>query len=401
MAKGQSRTQKVKYGGVTVLVRPRNDGRWVIYWREARRPRQTTAQTEKEAVEVAKEKAREISGKQGGRVVTIEDSQVLELVRKLAGNRPAFAWLREMEDCQTRLKGASIPRAVQHFLASGAADLVQVTFATAKDSYLQTFNTPGMSKFSSKAPRQELAAFDASHTGVMLEEITKPVLQQWIARPVKGDESPSRNTFNNRVKTWKAFLNWCQEPEQKMLAPGEPHAAASIERLEVRTNPKIWTSEVARAILAILPETLRPYLIIGCWFGPRPTEIERVRWELFDWKRGYLHIDDTVAEKTPDQRFVPMCPLARKLLEPWKDAKGLCCPPNPQHKISKLARAAKIITKWEVDVMRHSYISYQIANGVSKGQVAEWTGNSETIIKKHYRRPLRREDGKAWFAVAA
>ena len=50
--------------------------------------------------------------------------------------------------------------------------------------------------------------------------------------------------------------------------------------------------------------------------------------------------------------------------------------------------------------MRHSCFSYLIAKGERKHQVAEWAGNPEGIIRKRYGRPLRKEDGEAWFAVA-
>jgi hypothetical protein len=63
--------------------------------------------------------ARRISSTQGGRILTIEDAQIVELVKKLAGDRPAFAWLREIKDCQTRLKGATIPQAVTHYIDAG------------------------------------------------------------------------------------------------------------------------------------------------------------------------------------------------------------------------------------------------------------------------------------------
>jgi len=49
--------------------------------------------------------------------------------------------------------------------------------------------------------------------------------------------------------------------------------------------------------------------------------------------------------------------------------------------------------------MRHSWISYMIAKGHSKAEIAEWAGNSEAIIETDYRHPLMREDGDAWFSL--
>jgi integrase len=104
-------------------------------------------------------------------------------------------------------------------------------------------------------------------------------------------------------------LTWCQHEGRKLLPPGEAQAAATIERMpEVRTAVPIWEPKIPRAILKILPENLRPYLIIGCWLGLRPTEIQRLTWGHFDWKRGYLNIDAIVAAKTMEERFVKLNP---------------------------------------------------------------------------------------------
>jgi hypothetical protein len=67
--------------------------------------------------------------------------------------------------------------------------------------------------------------------------------------------------------------------------------------------------------------------------------------------------------------------------------------------LSILLREKGLINSWPQDVMRHSYISYRLAQGHGRGQVAEWAGNSESEIRKSYRRPLRKEDGDAWFGV--
>jgi hypothetical protein len=67
--------------------------------------------------------------------------------------------------------------------------------------------------------------------------------------------------------------------------------------------------------------------------------------------------------------------------------------------LSKLLREKGLIKEWPQDVMRHSYISYRLAQGYGRGQVAEWAGNSEGEIRRSYRRPLRKEDGDRWFEV--
>ncbi len=49
----------------------------------------------------------------------------------------------------------------------------------------------------------------------------------------------------------------------------------------------------------------------------------------------------------------------------------------------------------------HSAISYALAANPEHGValVSQWAGNSEKTVRKHYRRLVKPEQGKAWFAV--
>lgn len=90
-----------------------------------------------------------------------------------------------------------------------------------------------------------------------------------------------------------------------------------------------------------------------------------MRWDLFDWRRSYLHCDLTVARKLEEERFVPLNAKARALLESWLKAEGLweaaqagelegkCCLIHDRETISGLARQRSIIDEWPQDVMRH------------------------------------------------
>ena len=50
-------------------------------------------------------------------------------------------------------------------------------------------------------------------------------------------------------------------------------------------------------------------------------------------------------------------------------------------------------------MLRHSFISYRIANVKSADQVALEAGNSPAIIFKHYRELTTEEQAKEWFGI--
>lgn len=68
-----------------------------------------------------------------------------------------------------------------------------------------------------------------------------------------------------------------------------------------------------------------------------------------------------------------------------------------QTHVPALARALKI--EWPCNVLRHSFISCRIAVVQSADQVALESGNSPSIIFKHYRELTTPEIAEKWFAI--
>ena len=55
---------------------------------------------------------------------------------------------------------------------------------------------------------------------------------------------------------------------------------------------------------------------------------------------------------------------------------------------------------WKDNALRHSFISYRLADTQNAAQVALEAGNSPQIVFKHYRELVKPEAAKAWFAIA-
>ncbi|MFM8719994.1 MAG: hypothetical protein ACKOFH_10780, partial [Chthoniobacterales bacterium] len=66
-------------------------------------------------------------------------------------------------------------------------------------------------------------------------------------------------------------------------------------------------------------------------------------------------------------------------------------------KVTALARRLGIT--WPHNGLRHSFISYRIAQVQNAQQVALEAGNSPDIIFRHYRELATEEQAAAWFAI--
>lgn len=380
--------------GAVVRITERADGRFKVAWRIAGKQRSTTAMTLEAARTVAKRKAKDLSASQGGAVVTNEERELVEKLHKVAGSRSAFSVLAQLEDFVKRLGGWDhLQRAIHFYEQSGMAKVERRTFTMAKHDFMERYLK--RSRWTRAGLRKELDAFDRAHPGFIVCDLEELQLQRWLDR---GDPAP--RYFNNRLSTWRTFLNRCRQ--WNVWPKGEKHPGEMIGKVtEADRIPPIWTVEQAQAIVDALPERRLPYVVIGCWMGLRPlSELLNIHWDQhFDWERRYLHVTPEAAEKTSDERFVPIPENAWEMLRPWHQAKGRCCQTHDREEISKLLREKGLIKAWPQDVMRHSSISYAIAAGKTIGKVAEEHANSEGIIRKRYRRALRREDGEAWYRV--
>jgi len=55
---------------------------------------------------------------------------------------------------------------------------------------------------------------------------------------------------------------------------------------------------------------------------------------------------------------------------------------------------------WKHNALRHSFISYRVAETQDVAKVSLEAGNSPQMIFKHYRELVQPEAAKAWFAIA-
>ena len=139
-----------------------------------------------------------------------------------------------------------------------------------------------------------------------------------------------------------------------------------------------------------------PYGALAAFAGLRQAEIQRLDWSEISFDRG--HIEVTAAKaKTAGRRLVPLLPVLRNWLEPYRATGPVCDLSNVAKPLLKAAKAAGIA--WKRNALRHSYISYRVAALQDVSRVALEAGNSPAMIFKHYRELVTPEAAAAWFDV--
>jgi integrase len=140
-------------------------------------------------------------------------------------------------------------------------------------------------------------------------------------------------------------------------------------------------------------------LAIGAFAGLRTAEIERLEWADIDLAGGFIEVKARKA-KTRSRRLVPVLPNLAQWLAPFTSQTGTVWTGTPATLIEARAetvKAAKVA--WKDNALRHSFISYRLAQIQNAAQVALEAGNSPQMVFRHYRELVKPADAQAWFAV--
>lgn len=175
----------------------------------------------------------------------------------------------------------------------------------------------------------------------------------------------------------------------EIFAPDELKAllhAAMHPQFEIGTNTRY-----------VEDQGMLPLLVLGAFAGLRTAEVQRQLWSDIHLDAGELVV---TAEKgnTAQNRIVPISPNLKQWLKLCRKTADTCCSyGRTAEAISRLSKRAGI--EWKHNGLRHSFISYRVAETQDVPKVALEAGNSPEMIFRHYRKPLPSRAAPDWFAI--
>jgi hypothetical protein len=298
---------------------------------------------------------------------------------------------------------ALMPEVVNFWKRSGE-HLEQISASDAVGAFINANEAEYTNKRTWHDIEERLARFSAHFGSRLLHEVTVFDVESFLA------------TYSSGWYRWGTY---------KRLKPFFKFAArrkwVAVDPMTVIPVPKTPTPERAiysvdqfQALLWLAEskyEPMLPYVILAGFCYMRTAELVRMykseqvlQWSDVLWSDGLIHVRHGVAKGTlraSDERYVPFTDTARRWLEPIK-GDGDCVPHSAKRfgelwrALTDEARVARIDNG-----LRHSAISYSLAADPQNGLalVAQWAGNSESTIRKHYRRLLKPDEGRKWFAI--
>jgi integrase len=224
----------------------------------------------------------------------------------------------------------------------------------------------------------------------------------------------SGRSKNNARQTIGAFFKFCKE---RAWLPKDHDGVSMVPKFKEKAGDiEIFTPLEIGHFLTYSRSELVPFLAIGAFAGLRSAEIGRLDWKEVDLAERLIEVK-AAKSKTASRRLIPMSENLAKWLAPHAKPEGRVVPfENVNKQIAWLVEdtnaglkaAAESDNKnpesakpveWKKNALRHSFISYRVADIQDVNQVALECGNSPAVIFKHYRELVRPAEAKRWFKV--
>jgi integrase len=287
--------------------------------------------------------------------------------------------------------------------------------------------------------RYDMKKFAATFHG-NIGMVMGPDIDKWLRG--LGVSPRTRNNLRASVQTLFAFAK-----AQRYLPKDHDEIDAVMLAKNAVSEIEIFTPKEMAEILAHADQQLIPFLALGAFAGIRHAEIQRLEWADIQFDAGIIEIRAAMA-KTASRRTVPILDNLRAWLLARHREVGLVCggldtkneipalvetinesrravwakanrvsaevlnesekrardnPAKAKDKAPPGAETAKIegwpAFAWKHNALRHSFISYRVAETQDVAKVSLEAGNSPQMIFKHYRELVRPDAAKAWFGL--
>jgi integrase len=316
--------------------------------------------------------------------------RALEAVKEF--DRPLDAVAIEYSDARKLLDGVPLVDAARFYARHHGRGIKRKPVADAVDAMIAAKTAKGVSAVYIADLRYRLGAFkEAFHCDV------SALVPDDVARFFDG-LALSPRSYNNFLRTLRTFFGFAQR--HGWLSKEADLLARVEKRSEKRAPVEIFTPNELTELFKNASAEVAPCLALAAFAGLRSAEILRLDWRDIERHAGFIEVAAHKA-KTAARRIVPLLSnLARWLaIAPrngarvWPDTKDCFF-----KAMRDAADNAKI--KWKQNALRHSFISYRLAEIQDVNRLALEAGNSPQMIFRHYRELATPEQARTWFSIA-
>lgn len=238
--------------------------------------------------------------------------------------------------------------------------------------------------------RQYLTLFMRGRENMPVSVIQPEDIEGWFA---SREEAPATRASN--VGRLSALFAYCVRRRYVRENP-----CRFLERVRVDpTPPTILSLNEVVALLQAVPLRLLAWAVLALFAGVRPAELDRLSWDSVGSDFRTVTVDAT-ASKVRRRRITHLHGKASVWLA-YAKGRGapLPVPYSTRRRELRVLRDRLGYPAWPQDILRHTCASYWLADVRDAAKVAFELGNSPTILLRHYRELVTREDANRFWSL--
>ena len=365
----------------------------VVYYHGGKRQRRAFSDLElaRQEAEVAANKicAGELD------VLTLTSADRTAYVRSMEMLKPLGTPLEmvvmQFVEAEKLLQGRSLLEAAKFYTRHHPGKVATKRVSEAVDEMVEAKKSDGLSDVYVRDLKWRLGRF-ADTFKCPINMVLAGEIQDYL-RSIKG-AGRSRNNTRKGIQT---LFHYAQSrgylPKGMTEADDLPLAKENSGAIAIFTP-----AEMAK-LLTHADENLIPFLAIGAFAGLRHAELKRLDWSEVDLVGGHIEVKAEKA-KTASRRLVPIPDNLRRWLAPRHEGSGkMVSISDVNLALGKLTNSDEVKVKWRRNGLRHSFISYRVAEIQNVPQVALEAGNSPKVIFSNYRELVKPADAVKWFSI--
>jgi len=316
--------------------------------------------------------------------------RALDAVRQF--NTPLDAVAIEYSEARKLLQGVTLVDAARFYARHHISGIKRKAVTDVVDEMIEAKKVGGASSLYLADLRYRLGSF-ADQFQCDLVSLAPDDVRNFFERLNLGPRS-----FNNFICALKTFFAFAQD--RGWLSP-EINLLASVKRRKEKKSPvEIFTPPELTRLFEHATHDLAICFALGAFAGLRSEEIRRLEWSDVTRRPGFIEVAADKS-KTAARRLVPVTDNLARWLALSARRSGTIWP-NTKAMFFKdrLAVAARAKVPWKQNGLRHSFISYRLADLQDTNRVALEAGNSPQMIFRHYRELATPEEARTWFAIS-
>ena len=296
---------------------------------------------------------------------------------------------RSFDDRELAAYGLTISDAIKFTLDHYRKHTASLPLEAAMNELIGAKKGAGRSERYCNDLRLRLRRLCAAFDGKTVAQINTADLEGFLA--ALNVSAGTRNTFRRDIRTLWSFAEKRGWADAKM--------AKNTERAKaIATPPGILTPEQAALLLAESKDNdLLAFNTIGLFAGLRVSEIRALNWRDVDLAGGFIHVS-AATSKTRSRRLVPILDNLRAWLQPVANPAGPVVE-RALRKRHEAARGRAGIKEWPDNCMRHSFVSYRLADTGNAAQTALESGHDQAVLFQHYRELVKPKDAARYWQI--